>query len=142
MRRLGLRRINFFLRQLIIGDGIKPFNTSGHIAIGNALDLEFVHANKIGDLLKTDRCIIHQPYGGVGGQVSDIEIQAAEILRNRQRLNEILANHTGKEIGQIEKDIDRDNFMSAQEAMDYGVIDEVVPAVAETDMAPSTSTGT
>lgn len=75
--------------------------------------------------LPNSRVMIHQPFGGVGGQVSDIEIQAAEILRNRQRLNEILANHTGKSVEQIGKDIDRDFFMTAEQAKEYGVVDEI-----------------
>lgn len=75
--------------------------------------------------LPNARVMIHQPYGGVGGQVSDIEIQAAEILRNRQRLNEILAHHTGQPIEKIEKDIDRDFFMTAEQAKEYGVVDDI-----------------
>lgn len=75
--------------------------------------------------LPNARVMIHQPYGGVSGQVSDIEIQAAEILRNRQRLNEILAKHTGKPMEQIEKDIDRDFFMTSEEAKAYGVVDDI-----------------
>ena len=75
--------------------------------------------------LPNARVMIHQPYGGVSGQVSDIEIQAAEILRNRQRLNEILAQHTGKPMEQIEKDIDRDFFMTSEEAKAYGVVDDI-----------------
>lgn len=75
--------------------------------------------------LPNSRVMIHQPYGGVGGQVSDIEIQALEILRNRKCLNEILAKHTGKSAEDIEKDIDRDFFMTADEARDYGVVDDI-----------------
>lgn len=72
------------------------------------------------------RVMLHQPYGGVGGQVSDIEIQATEILRNRQMLNEILALHTEKDVAKIAKDTDRDFFLSPQEAKDYGLVDEIV----------------
>ena len=75
--------------------------------------------------LPNSRVMIHQPYGGVSGQVSDIEIQADEILRNRQRLNEILATHSGKDVSVIEKDIDRDFFMTAEQAKDYGLVDEI-----------------
>ena len=75
--------------------------------------------------LPNARVMIHQPFGGVGGQVSDIEIQAAEILRNRQRLNEILAHHTGKSVEQIGADIDRDFFMTAEQAKEYGVVDDI-----------------
>lgn len=72
------------------------------------------------------RVMLHQPYGGVGGQVSDIEIQAAEILRNREMLNEILARHTGQSIEKIAKDTDRDFFLGAQEAKDYGLVDDIL----------------
>jgi ATP-dependent Clp protease protease subunit len=73
------------------------------------------------------RIMIHQPLGGVGRrQATDIQIEAKEILRVRQLLNEILAERTGKSIEQIEKDTDRDYFMSAQEACEYGLIDRVV----------------
>ena len=76
--------------------------------------------------LPNARIMIHQPWGGVQGQAADISIQAKEILRLRDRINEILANHTGKSIDAIAKDTDRDFFMSAAEAHDYGLIDEVV----------------
>lgn len=73
------------------------------------------------------RIMIHQPLGGVGrGQATDIEIEANQILRVRQELNELMAEHTGQTVEQIEKDTDRDNFMSAQEAMKYGLIDRVI----------------
>ncbi len=72
------------------------------------------------------RIMIHQPLGGAQGQASDIAIQAKEILRMKQELNEILAKNTGQDIATIEKDTDRDNFMSAQESMEYGLIDEVL----------------
>jgi ATP-dependent Clp protease protease subunit len=75
--------------------------------------------------LPNSRVMIHQPHGGVGGQVSDIEIQAAEILRNRSRLNEILAHHTGKSAEQIQKDMDRDFFMTADAAKEYGIVDDI-----------------
>ena len=81
------------------------------------------------------RVMLHQPYGGVGGQVSDIEIQAEEILRTREMLNEILARHSGKDISVIAKDTDRDFFLSAEEAKAYGIVDQILqkPAVAEED---------
>jgi ATP-dependent Clp protease protease subunit len=75
--------------------------------------------------LANSRVMIHQPYSGVSGQVSDIEIQANEILRNRQTLNEILAKHTGQSIEQIARDIDRDFFMTAEQAKEYGMVDEI-----------------
>ena len=72
------------------------------------------------------KIMIHQPYGQVGGQVSDIEIQADEILKTRQVLNEILAQHTGQPIDRISKDTDRDYYMSAAEAKAYGVVDDIL----------------
>lgn len=72
------------------------------------------------------RIMIHQPLGGAQGQATDIEIQAKEILRMKKELNEILAKNTGQKISVVEKDTDRDNFMSAQEAKEYGMIDEVL----------------
>jgi ATP-dependent Clp protease, protease subunit len=73
------------------------------------------------------RIMIHQPLGGTGRrQASDIEIEARQILRVKQELNQLMAHHTGKPIEQIERDTDRDYFMSAQEAMEYGLIDRVV----------------
>lgn len=72
------------------------------------------------------RIMIHQPLGGAQGQATDIEIQAKEILRMKRELNEILAKNTGQNVKKVEKDTDRDNFMSAQEAVEYGLIDEVL----------------
>jgi ATP-dependent Clp protease protease subunit len=72
------------------------------------------------------RVMLHQPYGGVSGQVSDIEIQAREILRNREMLNEILAKHTNQSIERITKDTDRDFFLSAAEAKEYGLVDDIL----------------
>ncbi|MBN2815238.1 MAG: ATP-dependent Clp endopeptidase proteolytic subunit ClpP [Campylobacterales bacterium] len=72
------------------------------------------------------RIMIHQPLGGAQGQATDIAIQAEEILRMKKELNEILAANTGQDVKIVEKDTDRDNFMSAQEAQKYGMIDEVL----------------
>jgi len=72
------------------------------------------------------KVMIHQPWGGVDGQISDIEIQANEILKDRQTLNEILANATGKTVEQIAQDIERDYYLSAQEAKDYGIVDNIL----------------
>ena len=72
------------------------------------------------------RIMIHQPLGGAQGQATDIEIQANEILRMKRELNGILAKNTGQTIKKVEKDTDRDNFLSAQEAKDYGMIDEIL----------------
>jgi len=71
------------------------------------------------------RIMIHQPAGGFSGQATDIEIQAREILRLKARLNEIFAKHTGQPLERVERDTDRDNFMGAGEAKEYGIIDEV-----------------
>jgi ATP-dependent Clp protease protease subunit len=76
--------------------------------------------------LPNSRILIHQPMGGFQGQASDIAIHAKEVLRMRQRLNEILALHTGKPVDQLEKDTDRDYFMSSEEAKAYGLIDHVI----------------
>jgi len=72
------------------------------------------------------KVMIHQPYGQVGGQVSDIEIQADEIIKTRAVLNEILAHHTGQPIERIAKDTDRDRYLSATESKEYGLVDEVL----------------
>ena len=76
--------------------------------------------------LPNSRLMIHQPLGGFQGQASDIEIHAREILYLRSRLNEMLSKHTGKPVEQIEKDTDRDNFLSASAALEYGLIDKVM----------------
>lgn len=76
--------------------------------------------------LPHSRMMIHQPSGGAHGQASDIEIQAIEIIKIRQRLNEIMAAHTGQDIEVIARDTERDNFMSAQEAVRYGLVDKVI----------------
>ncbi len=76
--------------------------------------------------LPNSRIMIHQPLGGAQGQASDIEIQAREILYLRERLNAILAERTGKSVDEISKDTDRDNFMSADSAVEYGMIDSVL----------------
>ena len=83
--------------------------------------------------LPNSRVMIHQPLisGGLGGQASDIEIHARELLKLKQKLNELLAKHSGKKLAQLEKDTDRDNFMSAEEALKYGLIDQVVKSRAD-----------
>jgi ATP-dependent Clp protease protease subunit len=80
--------------------------------------------------LPHSRILMHQPYGGVGGQASDIEIQAREILRMREMLEQILADHTGQTLERVHRDTDRDFIMGAQEAKDYGIIDEIVSGAA------------
>ena len=76
--------------------------------------------------LPNSRVIIHQPSGGASGQATHINIQAKEILRTRQRLNEILAKHTGQDIAKIENDVERDFIMTAEVAREYGIIDQVI----------------
>lgn len=76
--------------------------------------------------LPNSRVMIHQPSGGAQGQASDIHIHAQEILKIRERLNQLMADHSGKPLDQIEKDTERDNFMSADEAKAYGLVDEVL----------------
>ena len=81
--------------------------------------------------LPNSRVLIHQPMGGFQGQASDIEIHAKEILYLRQRLNEIMAKHTGQSIKTIEKDTDRDNFLSGEDAVKYGIADRVLVSRTE-----------
>lgn len=76
--------------------------------------------------LPNSRVMIHQPLGGFQGQASDIEIHAKEILYIKDKLNRILAEHTGQDVERVAKDTDRDNFMSAQDAVDYGIVDSVL----------------
>jgi ATP-dependent Clp protease protease subunit len=76
--------------------------------------------------LPNSRILIHQPMGGFQGQASDIEIQAKEILRMKDTLNQILVKHTGKDMEQIQRDTDRDFFMTGEEAKVYGIIDHVI----------------
>ncbi len=76
--------------------------------------------------LPNSRIMIHQPWGGVQGTASDISIQAEEILKIKKRINEILAGHCGKPLGQIEKDTDRDNYMNSEDAKNYGLIDAIL----------------
>jgi ATP-dependent Clp protease protease subunit len=77
-------------------------------------------------ILPNARTMIHQPSGGAQGQATDIEIQAKEILFLRQRLNSLLADHTGQTIDVIERDTERDRFMSAEQSVEYGLVDEVI----------------
>jgi ATP-dependent Clp protease protease subunit len=86
--------------------------------------------------LPHSRVLIHQPLGGAQGQATDIEIAAREILRIKRELNELLAKHTGQTVKQVEKDTDRDNIMTAEEAKTYGLVDEVL---ARLDSTPNLS---
>ena len=81
--------------------------------------------------LPNSRVMIHQPMGGFQGQASDIEIHAKEILFIKQRLNEMLAKHTGQPLDRIERDTDRDNFLSAEAAVEYGLVDKVLTSRAD-----------
>ena len=76
--------------------------------------------------LPNSRVMVHQPLGGTQGPAADIEIHAREILRIREKINAILANHTGKDVEQVARDTDRDFFMSAEQALEYGLIDGIL----------------
>jgi ATP-dependent Clp protease protease subunit len=80
-------------------------------------------------VLPNSRILIHQPQGGARGTATDINIQAEEILRMRARLNEILAKHTGQPVSKIEEDVDRDRFMGAEEAVAYGLADQIIQSL-------------
>jgi ATP-dependent Clp protease protease subunit len=82
--------------------------------------------------LPNSRVMIHQPMGGFSGQASDVEIHAREILYLKEKLNEILAKHTGQKMETIQKDTDRDNFLSAEQAVGYGLVDRVLQSRTET----------
>jgi ATP-dependent Clp protease protease subunit len=82
--------------------------------------------------LPNSRVMIHQPMGGFQGQASDVEIHAREILNRKAKLNEIFARHTGQDLKTVERDTDRDNFLSAEQAQGYGIVDKVLVSRAET----------
>ncbi len=77
-------------------------------------------------VLPNSRVMIHQPWGGAQGQASDIQIAAEEILKLRERMNEILAQHTGQAVETVSKDTERDRFMNAEEAVEYGIVDQII----------------
>ena len=87
--------------------------------------------------LPNARTMIHQPSGGAQGQATDIDIQAREILIIRQRLNELMAEHTGQTLEDIERDTERDRFMNAHQSMEYGLVDEVVESRSSTASVPA-----
>ncbi|OHD54514.1 MAG: ATP-dependent Clp endopeptidase, proteolytic subunit ClpP [Spirochaetes bacterium GWF1_51_8] len=116
---------------LAIYDTIQFLNSSVNtICIGQAASMSAVllAAGKKGKrfALPNSRIMIHQPSGGAQGQAADIRIQAEEILRMKERLNEIMVKHTGQKLTVLEKDMDRDYFMSADEAKKYGIIDDII----------------
>jgi ATP-dependent Clp protease protease subunit len=86
--------------------------------------------------LPHSKVMIHQPYGQVGGQVSDIEIQAEEILKSRHVINEIIAKHTGQPIERVAKDTERDRYLTAIQAKEYGLVDEVVGHIPGSEAKP------
>ncbi|MDZ7599109.1 MAG: ATP-dependent Clp endopeptidase proteolytic subunit ClpP [Desulfobacterales bacterium] len=131
--------INFYINSPggVVTSGLAIYDTMQYIkpdiatvCIGQAASMGAVllAAGKAGKRysLPNSRILIHQPMGGFQGQASDIEIQANEIIRMKETLNQILATHTGKNIKQIKKDTDRDFFMSGAEAKAYGLIDHVI----------------
>lgn len=93
-------------------------------------------------MLPHARIMIHQPKGGAMGQASDIEIQAKEILKNRELLNEILARHTGQKITRVRKDSDRDYYMNATEAIEYGIVDSLLVRAQADEDSPEAAAGT
>jgi ATP-dependent Clp protease protease subunit len=107
---------------------IKPDVATICVGMAASMGAVLLAAGKKGKryALPHSRIMIHQPWGGVEGQAIDIKIHAEEIMRMRDILNNILAKHTGQPIEKIEKDTDREFFMSAQEAKEYGIIDEVI----------------
>jgi ATP-dependent Clp protease protease subunit len=131
--------INFYINSPggIVTSGLAIYDTMQYIK-SDVTTVCIGQAASIGALLLTagaagkryslpnTRILIHQPMGGFQGQASDIEIQAKEILRMKETLNEILVNHTGKNMKQIQRDTDRDYFMSGSEARAYGIIDHVI----------------
>ena len=106
---------------------VKPPVATTCVGMAASMGAILLCAGKAGKrgALPNCRVMIHQPWGGVQGQVSDIEIQTKEFLENKKRLNAILAKHTGQPVDRIEKDTDRNYFLSAVEAKEYGLIDEV-----------------
>ena len=85
--------------------------------------------------LPHSKVMIHQPWGGVTGQASDIKIQAEEILKAKRMLNELMAKHTGRDVDQIETETERDRYMTPLEAVEYGVVDEILETSSESDSA-------
>ncbi|MFH0726114.1 MAG: ATP-dependent Clp endopeptidase proteolytic subunit ClpP [Pseudomonadota bacterium] len=143
--------INFYINSPggVVTSGMAIYDTMQYIkpdiatvCIGQAASMGAVllAAGKAGKRysLPNSRILIHQPMGGAQGQASDIAIQAKEILRMKETLNQILAFHTGKDIQSIQNDTDRDFFMSGQEAREYGIVDYVITNRDDLDKIGST----
>lgn len=143
--------INFYINSPggVVTAGMAIYDTMQYIkpdiatvCIGQAASMGAVllAAGKAGKRysLPNSRILIHQPMGGAQGQASDIAIQAKEILRMKETLNQILAFHTGKDITSIQHDTDRDFFMSGQEAKEYGIVDYVITNRDDLDKIEST----
>jgi len=107
-----------------VGSPVKVLGT-GWVASAGAL-IYSAAAKENRYALKNTRFLLHEPRGGVGGQATDVEIQAREIIKMRERLNQIFADATGKSLEQIKKDTDRDFWMSAEEAVEYGLVSKIV----------------
>ncbi len=109
---------------------IKPDISTVGVGIAASMGALILSCGKKGKrmILPNAEVMIHQPSGGTEGMASDIEISAKHILKTRENLNKILAKNTGQALSQIEKDVDRDFFMSAEEAKKYGLVDKVLPA--------------
>ena len=107
---------------------VKPDVSTTCVGIAASAGALLLSAGKKGKrfILPNAEVMIHQPWGGAEGRAADIEITAKQILKTRERLNKILAENTGKPVSQIEKDVDRDYFMNAEEAKKYGVVDKVI----------------
>jgi len=115
---------------------VGPVNEiSANLIVAQLLFLESAGDKDKRFCLPNSRVMIHQPMGGFQGQASDVEIHAKEILYLRQRLNEIMAEHTGQSVERISRDTDRDNFLSADEAVKYGLVDKVL--ASRTEVAPA-----
>lgn len=109
---------------------IKPDISTVGVGIAASMGALILSCGKKGKrmILPNAEVMIHQPSGGTEGMASDIEISAKQILKTRENLNKMLAKNTGQSLAQIEKDVDRDFFMSAEEAKKYGIVDKVLPA--------------
>jgi len=112
---------------------IKPDVSTICIGLGASMGAFLLSSGAKGKrfALPNSEIMIHQPLGGFQGQASDIEIHAENMLKTKKRLNEILAGNTGRSLEEIEKDTDRDNFMTADEAMEYGIVDKVLKSREE-----------